>query len=106
MHRVMVSYYSGRVKKARASACCDRFTYLNVKPAVGFTLPSAGVAPAPSVHTIAKSRGRYFALGRGKAKICAQSDLGGGEKSVAWVQRVRCNVSEGSHAGMRAARPF
>ena len=25
-------------------------TYLNVKPAMGFTLPSAGVTPAPSTN--------------------------------------------------------
>jgi hypothetical protein len=35
---------------------------LNVKPAVGFTLPSAGVTPAPSEKEIAKWRGQPFAL--------------------------------------------
>jgi hypothetical protein len=50
-----------------APSLLEKGTWLNVKPAVGFTLPSAGVTPAPSVKVRnAKLRAaRYFAL-RGK----------------------------------------
>jgi hypothetical protein len=30
------------------SGTSEKYTLFNVKPAVGFTLPSAGVTPAPS----------------------------------------------------------
>jgi hypothetical protein len=39
-----------------------KITSLNVKPTVGFTLPWAGVTPAPGIKKIAKWRGRHFAL--------------------------------------------
>src|SRR5260370_28996046 len=36
-------------KEAAALSGKEIFTLSNVKPAVGFTLPSAGVTPAPSI---------------------------------------------------------
>jgi hypothetical protein len=38
------------MRVASARTVRESATQLNVKPAVGFTLPSAGVTPAPSVN--------------------------------------------------------
>src|SRR5258708_8017869 len=86
---------AGTESKARGKPA--RTNLIIVKPAVGFTLPSAGVTPAPS-EEIAKCRGRPFALRFwGKAPVCnylARSFTAGAAGRIAPVSgRVRASRS-------------
>jgi hypothetical protein len=94
IQRIRVCYYSSKVKQIRASAAPGRqITQFNVKPAVGFTLPSAGLSPAPSVHAIQAQNGAdaillWGCLKEGVCSVRRFTGLNGcNDPSDAWIRK-------------------